>query len=153
MVHAGLYGYTELEGPSFVIKHLISLVADFEIFAATVGKSGVHPFMPTLIDLYLEILQVGDSTLHQLSLQGLAHFTSVIHLSQSAKIFDTLLDVLARSESVSDGLVDEIANLFRQSAEQNLDWAVQHLLPRLLDMVDSGREKCALQFRPEGTES
>lgn len=120
MVHAGLYGFTEL----------------------TAVESGVYPHSSLLVDLYQSVLNENDALLHPLALQGLSHLV-IVGLGRSDRIVQTLLSLLNRSaeaESAADG----VGKFFRISAEHCPDWAVMNLLPRLFDMIQSDKSQAAV---------
>jgi len=137
MIHAGLYGFTELNGSiNKGGQFFFSLLTFGNLFS--VKESGVNQFASDLIQLYLDIVREKDVELQRLSLQGLSRLIGV-RLNQSEKIVQTLIDLLDSSVEGAEDISNEIGLFFQQSSEQDEEWAVHHLLPKLFDMIHSGR--------------
>ncbi|KZS11165.1 MMS19 nucleotide excision repair protein [Daphnia magna] len=117
LVQAGLYGFTEID----------------------VAQSGICPLIPTLLELYLEVLKEDDALLCGLSLQGLGHFVGIgLNHQDLEKVNQSLLGLLQQPLTTGH-TVEEIGRYFYKCAEQNESWFVEQVLVKLLDMAVSDK--------------
>lgn len=94
--------------------------------------------IPTLLELYLEILKEDDTVLRNLSLQGLSHLIDTCLNHQDLEtVNETLLDLLQKS-TATDSVITEIGNFFCKSAEKNENLFLEQVLVKLLDIAVSG---------------
>ena len=136
LVHAGLYGFTEVNG-----KHVLKIVTTekyiLPVIFFTVSQSGVALLTPTLLELYLEVLKETDTILCNLSLQGLTHFIGIcLNQQDLEKVNQALLDLLQKSSTL-DSVIVEIGHFFCKSAEKNESWFIEQVLVKLLDIAVS----------------
>ncbi|KAK4011886.1 hypothetical protein OUZ56_020995 [Daphnia magna] len=117
LVQAGLYGFTEID----------------------VAQSGISPLIPTLLELYLEVLKEDDALLCGLSLQGLGHFVGIgLNHQDLEKVNQSLLGLLQQPLTTGH-TIEEIGRFFYKCAEQNESWFVEKVLVKLLDMAVSDK--------------
>lgn len=103
-----------------------------------VAQSGISPLIPTLLELYLEVLKEDDALLCGLSLQGLGHFVGIgLNHQDLEKVNQSLLGLLQQPLTTGH-TIEEIGRFFYKCAEQNESWFVEKVLVKLLDMAVSG---------------